>query len=80
MAQSSRSVAAPLMAQMMERLNIDIVATTQYGFGASMRSAMRRCEWCDEKNQCSQWLKGAPASLAEPPVFCANKDWFAALE
>jgi hypothetical protein len=64
------------MSEMMQRLELDPVATAQQRLGLTLAHAIRTCQSCDASEVCCEWLKRASAHLHHPPAFCPNAPLF----
>jgi len=60
--------------ELMKRLGIDPSEGVVARLGLSYATAFHRCETCPAKQECRDWLGGAPQSVAFAPRFCPNAD------
>lgn len=68
---------ATRMNEMMERLDVDVLALVRLRQGAAYAEARDKCLRCRNFTECLLWLDARPASL-EPPLFCPNHALFEA--
>jgi hypothetical protein len=59
---------------MMARLGIEPGGAAVPRLGMRYATALRRCETCQCKNSCRDWLDCAPPLVNFAPGFCANAD------
>lgn len=60
--------------EMMARLGVEPGNTAVPQLGVRYATAMRRCEHCESRIACREWLDRAPAMMNFAPDFCANSD------
>jgi hypothetical protein len=60
--------------EMMARLGINPGEGVLPRLGMRYATALRRCENCQSKSACRDWLDYAPAMVNFAPDFCANAD------
>jgi hypothetical protein len=60
--------------EMMARLGIEPGAGVLPQFRLQYAAALRRCEDCQSKKACRDWLDYAPAMVNFAPDFCGNAD------
>ena len=60
--------------EMMERLGIEPGAGVLPHFSLQYAAALHRCEDCQSKKVCRDWLDYAPAMVNFAPDFCRNAD------
>ena len=60
--------------EMMARLGIEPGAGVLPRLSLRYATAMRRCEYCQSKKACRDWLDYAPAMVNFAPEFCRNAD------
>ena len=62
--------------EMMARLGIEPGAGVLPRLSLRYATALRRCEGCQSKKACRDWLDYAPAMVNFAPDFCRNADIF----
>jgi hypothetical protein len=62
---------ATRMAEMMQRLHVDVLELVHLSKGAAYAEARERCLRCGNARECLLWLDARPASH-ESPSFCPN--------
>ena len=60
--------------EMMARLGIEPAAGVLPRLSLRYATALRRCEGCQSKKACRDWLDYAPAMVNFAPDFCRNAD------
>ena len=60
--------------ELMKRLGIDPSEGVITRLSLSYATAFHRCESCPAKQECRDWLDGAPQSVTSAPRFCPNAD------
>ena len=60
--------------EMMARLGIEPAAGVLPRLSLRYATALRRCEDCQSKKACRDWLDYAPAMINFAPDFCKNAD------
>jgi hypothetical protein len=60
--------------EMMERLGIDPGEGAVPRLSLIYTTAFHRCEACQSKQACREWLDSMPQSVASAPGFCPNDD------
>ena len=60
--------------EMMARLGIEPGAGVLPPLSLRYATAVRRCESCQSKTACQNWLDYAPAMVNFAPDFCTNAD------
>lgn len=75
MAIPERNKRYPLyLIELMERLGIDPGEGVIPQLSLNYSTAIHRCEACSTKQECRDWLGGAPKSVPFAPRFCPNDD------
>ena len=65
-----------MLYEMMARLGIEPRAGVLPRLSLRYATALRRCEGCQSKKACRDWLDYAPAMVNFAPDFCRNADIF----
>jgi hypothetical protein len=73
MAAQRREYGMPVHA-MMARLGIEPGSGAVPRWGLRYATALRRCEHCQCRNSCRDWLDCAPALVNFAPDFCVNAE------
>ena len=60
--------------KMMGRLGIDMAYAVLPRYGLSFSSALRACNSCTARAQCTQWMADTRHTAFGPPKFCASAD------
>jgi hypothetical protein len=60
--------------KMMERLGIEPGGAVVPRLGLTYTTAFHRCEACNSKQACRDWLDRMPGSVEFAPRFCSNAD------
>src|SRR5215470_6785621 len=62
------------LCEMMARLGIELSAEALPRLALRYPTARRRCEACQSKEACGEWLAGVPTTASLAPGFCGNAD------
>jgi hypothetical protein len=73
-ASSSAGKKSTYLDEMMERLGVEPAAGVVPRWSLSYSTALHRCQGCESKEACAEWLDSMPMSVSFAPHFCPNAD------